>query len=941
MPTDTPEQLYILRKYQNGLFLKQFKAQKQLGDDKYDSKRIWEWATSTGSTWLTYSDDNDPIQKGGFMLDGMRHIIRPEQREVKELGKQFRTENAPSKEKKKKKSRKKRGKPKDNRSGRDRVGRFTSPKGYVRPPPRKYNKDLKGRFIRENLLVLSLLDQRPNSKTPDAQKEREVIQRNLTQPTNEQDRRREKVLDSYYKKLVNMRQERDNLSRKIIAQKNNLSQIQSRAGSSERSKTEILLMKSIKMSEQQREKANAEVLRLQEIIFSADGNRAGMADEFSDDEAALGSFSPLSGGRSGSSISSSSSSSSDDDVGPTPATQPLSNGSLLDDTVKVNLQNSWTNLYQIQGVRRKPIRLKDILSWMETWAQWRFCDGLRRAQEGLRQRPFSFFTKFMFAQSAKIFNMVRQQQLSTFRIGENGNRIMWAKKEDFPVANPSFFGGDIEINGYNGPNALQPVLYNPENFHFSFERLNGAKLIHPVISQASAVTETHVILIKANVGMQMTEKKTTAYGDETEKYRIDDRKLIEMMFLMCAYNKNRGKIVSFYDPHPVITAVDNLVKTKYPSGIPEGTIIYKPWFDYQKDRIKTLLGMPLRVLKHAWYQFCWNLNVDDGPMGRREDWSPSNLGNGTRRRRIYDQGVVRMNDIYNTFIREWGQVEGDDIVEAQTTEPLDTPLVAFERLDDVFTPENIRNLILRFQNSINTELTGEEGLPALTLDLLAVGKKMYTALYTKRVRNVKRGIVQGTVVDNPNLYRVKWDLPDREYDGANVANVERQLTLDEILSRHRMVASFFLSKLVRMKPLYYSGNAEARGLKLEDKLRTGDALEAKWTIRTNGKTFLHQKLHDHAKKDYVTIEIDATGTDPNSDELLMDKFKGFLSELMQQFNRINIVDCKGSGDTVSRGVKAIKEEIKTFFGQIGGNNDVPGQHCVNRFCTVLSHGQNY
>jgi hypothetical protein len=935
MPSDTPEQLYILRNYQNGLFLKQFKAQKQMGDDKYDSRRIWEWATSTGSTWLTYSDANVPIQKGGFMLDGMRYIIRPEQREVKELGKQFRKENAPSKEKKNPRTKRQ---PKDTRTKRTPEGRFT--KGYVPPQPRQYNRDLKGRFIRENLLVLSLLDQRPNSKTPDAQKEREVIQRNLTQPTNEQERRREKVLDSYYNKLVNMRQERDNLSRKIIAQKNNLSQIQSRAGSSEISKPEKVLMNSIKMSEQQREKANAEVLRLQEIIFSANGNRTGMAEEFSDDD--FLSFSPISKGRSGSSISSSSSSSSDDDGREfTPATQTPSNGPMLDETVTVNLQNSWTNLYQIQGVGRKPIRLKDILSWMETWAQWRFCDGLRRAQEGLRQRPFSFFTKFMFAQSAKIFNMVRQQQLSTFRIGENGNRIMWANKEVFPVANPSFFDGDIEINGYNGPYALQPVLYNPENFHFSFERPNGAKLIHPVISQASAVTETHVILIKANVGMQMTEKKTTAYGDETEKYRIDDRKLIEMMFLMCAYNKNRGKIVSFYDPHPVITAVDNLVKNKYPNGIPEGTIIYKPWFDYQKDRIKTLLGMPLRVLKHAWYQFCWNLNVDDGPMGRREDWSPRNLGNGTRRRRIYDQGVVRMNQIYNTFILEWGQVEGDDIVEAQTTEPLDTPLVAFERLDDVFTPENIRNLILSFQNSINTELTEEEGLPALALDLLAVGKKMYTALYTKKVRNVKRGIVQGTVGDNPNLYRVKWDLPDREYDGANVANVERQLTLDEILSRHRMVASFFLSKLVRMKPLYFSGNAEARGVKLEDKLRTGDALEAKWTRRTNGETFLHKKLHDHAKKDHVTIEIDATGTVPNSNVLLMDKFKGFLSDLMQQFNRINTIECRGRGDTVSRGVQAIKEEIKSFFGQIGGNNDVPRQQCVNRFCTVLSHGQNY
>ena len=37
-------------------------------------------------------------------------------------------------------------------------------------------------------------------------------------------------------------------------------------------------------------------------------------------------------------------------------TQP--NAPLLDDNVKVNLRNSWTALYEIQGVGRSPIKLK-------------------------------------------------------------------------------------------------------------------------------------------------------------------------------------------------------------------------------------------------------------------------------------------------------------------------------------------------------------------------------------------------------------------------------------------------------------------------------------------------------------------------------------------------------------------------------------------------------
>ena len=197
------------------------------------------------------------------------------------------------------------------------------------------------------------------------------------------------------------------------------------------------------------------------------------------------------------------------------------------------------------------------------------------------------------------------------------------------------------------------MLYDPQNYYVRFQRATYS-LIHPVIAQASAVTATHVILVTADLGKQMIKQPPlTLYTDADERYKIDVRKLIEIMFLMCAYNKQKAKIVSFFDPHPIISAVDHLVKEKYLNGIPDDTIIYKPWFDYEKDKIATLLNKPIQTLRHAWYEYCWSLNIDDGVAGERSGWDPTNLGDGTRGD-IYKEGVDRMDEIYNIFIREWG-----------------------------------------------------------------------------------------------------------------------------------------------------------------------------------------------------------------------------------------------------------------------------------------------
>jgi len=896
---DQPWQIHVLKNYNKGKILKAWNTLRKLANNNnMNNKKKWKWA-----------------------VNGKR--IYPNDAEVKRLKAEYERGTAPKPKSKKK------VKGKDTRTKRDSRGRFVA--GFKPPPPRKYNRDDRGRFVKENLLELTLLNQ--SKSTPERDARRAQIEKNLTQPT---DQREVRIQTRLHEELTDARRERDAVQRLLQQARNQLNNMEKGAGSSTSTTTVTTpeQKERVRLLEERLRKAEEEVAEAGDAIFTAEGRRNYKVTNDFDSSSDDGNFND--GNFNDGGDSSDGGSFSDSQIqGPmmTPtATNTQPNAPLLDEIVEPNLRNSWTNRYEIDGVNRSPIKLKTMLKWLKggkRLTEWRFCDGLRRAQAGLKQRPHSFYTKFLSAHNAKIFDMVRRAPLDTFGIAGRNITIMWAKKSLYEIANPDFFGV-TEIPGND--NGLKPVLYDPQNYYLQFQRPQYS-LIHPVIAQASAVTATHVILVTADVGKQMIKQPPlTLYTDDNERYKIDVRKLIEIMFLMCAYNKQKAKIVSFFDPHPIISAVDHLVKEKYPNGIPDDTIIYKPWFDYENDKIATLLNKPIQTLRHAWYEYCWSLNIDDGLEGQRTDWDPAKLGDGTRGD-IYEEGVIAMDDIYNEFISEWGQVNGDAIVEARTTEPLNTPLIAFERLDDVFTPSKIRDIIQRFQNRMNNENSElrSNNLGPLGINLLAVGKDMYTALYTKRIRNVKRGIVVKKEGDN---YKVQWDLPDGEFDGPNVVNPVRMLSLDDIVTRQRMAAAFFLKQIIRMKPLWYQGNEDAGGVKLLDRLRTGDALGNGWTEVTNGETKLHRRLHEGAIRDFVTIEI-ALPT--------LNGSKNLLQKLLDQFNRIEEVPCSKRGDqtTVAKGVKRVLQEIETFFKRNENEPQVGPKECVNFYCSVLRHGQNY
>ena len=109
-----------------------------------------------------------------------------------------------------------------------------------------------------------------------------------------------------------------------------------------------------------------------------------------------------------------------------------------------------------------------------------------------------------------------------------------------------------------------------------------------------------------------------------------------------------------------------------------------------------------------------------------------------------------------------------------------------------------------------------------------------------------------------------------------------------------------------MKPLWYEGNEEDGGVKLLDKLRTGDALGNSWTSVTNGETKLHRRLHEGAIRDFVTIEVSLPSLQGS---------KTLLQRLLNEFNRIDQVPCSKRGDpnTVAKGVIEVLETTEECF----------------------------
>ena len=969
---------YIVKNYDGGFF------------NSPKARRTWSSYRKLGRKISQYDWARDVGFKGN-RLDNEDEISRLEN--LFEEAANRTTTNQTARREKREKNRK--GRVKDDRSLRDERGRF----GKWVPRPSTSKKDPQtGRFISnteyEKLLQLTILNNKRN--TPEREKERENLTDNLqqTQRTVQIDRLEERQ----HRRLQTARNEVVRIQGVLEEQEIQLQELENTTSSSSSILNDIGEKKAVVEELRERLKAaNEEVIRLQnellrgptdleeEIADGDSGGGGGFDGNFDDDDDDLGNE----GGTY--------------NAGTTTTTTTQQARTTLETIADLPLYQGWSPQVELDGVLRRPIRLRTVLKWIQNLTEIRLCDGIKRLRSNAKRRPVSWYTEFKRFSNAQMFNTV-QTSPDTFSIPTQD--IMWAWK-------PATFNSNARISNGIGQlpantNTLVPVLLSSLNDQLI--GFNTPPYIKTWIGQASALTRDTVIMVTSSVERQMVDTRTNiewggwANGDywENEKYKIPIRKLFEIMFYMLAYRKEKARIVSIYDPQPIITAVLELINNDFRNGIQPGTVVYKPWFDYEKDTAKTLVTTPKRALTQAWYIWCWNADFGGDGFGRNgegdldlyharptpaqkrrgnysidqptkvKNWDAPRLGgaNQTPRRIAYDNGIIELDRIYNDFIRNWGGVGigqqvlnqiAEDLPRANVDDAgqenegqaptLNNPLIEFERIDEVFTRDNLADVVNIFIDRMNED---QWNIPDVALQRDTIVSRMLTIFSTEKQRGVKRGIVASVA---SGQITVQWDLPYGVFDGTPV-NPRQTYIIDDILKNHRKVAGFLLSKVGRTIDKFMYGESTT----LVDHLRGGNLLDLSY--RNN----LQANLNRNVRKDFVTFEIDLSLVVGMNNQRPLELIEANLSRFVAKIELIGTgrpCDGKwrdpnwrggtrrnptwtGSVDiqaenrpdeifTIAKEVKNILNDIEDFFRK----ENVDAQQCVNRDCRVVERGTDF
>ena len=819
-----------------GIFAKQYTLWKRLNFDK-GGKDIARWkGDSTGLLWAVEKGFGGPppnrlnpvdAQAQEILASGAPASTTAVSRGNASQGGRRRTPGKKSK---------KTGKTFDDLSERTPGGQFGR---YVRPTPAYENQTrYKGRYITpeqlEKLGQISVNQTLPRSDERDQQNAE--IERNFDTPRTQPQRRNEAV-ERNTNRLAELQRQRDELNRKINS-----------SGSSSVGKTP---------DEKRRDDMDAEIQRIQQQLL------------------ARGRQSDLPSLNEGGNDNDDGNFNNDDDFGndggsynTAPAEQGINQ--------QILFRNNFDQSVMVDGILRKPVMLSTIISWMKKWAQWRFCDGLNRLYENIKQRPRSEFSQ--------IKSMIHKLTISFVQdmpfFDGSGNNIQYAKM--FPSI--AYFSDPQLLNlppieydeqTFKLPPALLqfPAAQQPYNFRFGTIR-------RPLIGQASALTDTHVICIDNQVGLQL-QYRNSGSGDDgvfdvaNEKYKIPQRKLFEICCLMHMYKRQKARYISIFDP----TVVSDMVINILDRGLQQDVIVYKPWFNYEMDSVKTLLDMPKREIVHAIYKACWDLQLNtenrvesngaqivdgttlisyhrDGDVlePKRKRYRPAALGalrgdNRRVRRLIYEDAIRQMKNRYTTLVREWGNVGSNDgqvvldewglrrgdvsirgtrddteqqaalmEVNLNNQDEIARPLFELERIDVVFSEPEIQRLVDGLQQDINrgNGVAATNGVNLL-LQRGTLAQNIYTALFTKKLRGMKRGRISRVYEDG--RFEVSWHIPTDVLDGRNNLNHTSILTMDQMMMNHRRVSAFLLSQISRWKQPFKLGEEL-----IVDTLRVGNAL---------------------------------------------------------------------------------------------------------------------
>ena len=338
-------------------------------------------------------------------------------------------------------------------------------------------------------------------------------------------------------------------------------------------------------------------------------------------------------------------------------------------------------------------------------------------------------------------------------------------------------------------------------------------MIRPIVGQAHALSNEHVFVVKNKYGNQINVPNSGLdnlgqFYLEDEKYRIPRKELLQMLFLMKCYKRDKAVLLTLFSPSFILQTVKPLLRASFEIG----EIVYKPWFNYEEDDVKTLIMKSKMVFTHALFRMIYNLdsniNLDVKNASASRRWNPVWLGDN---RQIYKDAVEIMTRQYNDFVVSWGgtntggeildlidnqsiqAVEEEDIEgEANTTNNpiIVQPLFQLERLDSVF---HERRLKVLFSSILNELRQRHDRNYSVNID--EVAKKANEAVFTQTLRDIKKGRIENII---NGKYVVDWEVPQDTRLGIYNMNVTSEESVIDLQRKNRQAAAYMLSKVGRV-----------------------------------------------------------------------------------------------------------------------------------------------
>lgn len=573
----------------------------------------------------------------------------------------------------------------------------------------------------------------------------------------------------------------------------------------------------------------------------------------------------------------------DDDYGPTQQQDQVGNDNVqnlpLPNYTPVPLRNDDSGnmieraMIDVNGTKKRPIRVSELLNsggLSSKILQWLFCDNVRRLYRagGNDKRPRAFFSDNILRDMTEAWKWTFIPYYNSFEIiDQYGNsrypsliNLMNIEEDTYQYRSRSAYGWtDKQMIQVLLDDRREIVnLRQDDEKYLKQPNAPGKNLIHsamlvrdngelhllkgrPIVGAVDAVSDDYVIINKINFGNQIFDSD----ADGRDTYKLPFKHVVEAIFMMKLYGKQKALITSTYDDRFWLSALQVMLT----SNLQQDDRVYGPWFNIEKDSMRSILDRPLKALKSILKrQYLDKYGYDEiKKLGRPSDTNS--------KRFKYNRDLANLIQMYDAFlIKNFGENEIEGWNDRNRLARILSPNI-MNAFENAFTVSRLQRFIENYNREVALGWANEQvddfnviGVPQIPLTWAEKGIKN---LFTKRYTDIRGGtIVEATTrISQEELFTVEWD------HGSTQTYNRRQL-----IKLQRQAASFIVNKIgFRNVNELRVGNQT-----LAEALKTGRAISID-NIKQNFDPVRHE----------VCMEVDLTG-EFDEDDSNFDHAWGFL-----------------------------------------------------------------